>query len=65
MRKPKITTKRVSPLPNPEARSGMPLSFKVSAKERAVIQARADKYAGGNLSAYLRQAALEYDPEEK
>ncbi len=41
------------------------MGFKVNAQERAAIEAKAKKLAGGNVSAYLRHAALNYESGEK
>ena len=62
MKKPRITTPKLG---NPNARNGAPLGFKVNENERRVIEAKAGRYAGGNMSAYLRHAALNYEPGEK
>lgn len=56
MKKPRITTPK---LDNPNARK-KPMVFKVNEEEEELILSRASKLAGGNLSAYLRHAALNY-----
>lgn len=38
--------------------------FKVNQEEEARIQARADELSDGNLSAYLRHAALHYEDKK-
>lgn len=38
------------------------LNLKVSGKDRKVLNAKAKKYAGGNLSAWLRYAGSNYVP---
>lgn len=62
MKKPRITTERVK---NPNARTGAALQFKVNDEERTKIEAKAGKWAGGNLSAFCREAALKWEPEDK
>jgi hypothetical protein len=62
VRKPKITTPKIE---NPNARTGAPMGFKVNDAERAVIEEKARKLAGGNVSAYLRHAALYYRTDGK
>jgi hypothetical protein len=41
------------------------MGFKVNDAERAVIEEKARKLAGGNVSAYLRHAALYYRTDGK
>ncbi len=41
------------------------VNFKVTSKEMKLIQNNADKYAGGNYSAWLRHAAINYKPAKK
>lgn len=38
------------------------MSFAANDEEKAAIQAKADKYAGGNLSLWLRKAAVSFTP---
>lgn len=38
------------------------MNFKITTPERRRILAKAKKYAGGNLSGWLRQAGLNHDP---
>lgn len=39
------------------------LNFKVSVKDKKRLQDLADKYAGGNLSKWLRVAGLSFKPK--
>lgn len=41
------------------------LTFKVTKKQIEQLKAKADKYAGGNISAWLRYSALKYCPDKK
>lgn len=57
-RKIKLSTKKKK-----EPRSEWSLmNFKITTPERRRILAKAKKYAGGNLSGWLRQAGLNHDP---
>ena len=49
--------------PNPHRRKIFPLPL--SPTERSILQALANKYAGGNFSARIRHAALSYLPKER
>lgn len=40
------------------------INFKVTAWEYEEISRRADKYADGNLSAYVREACMLYSPKK-
>jgi hypothetical protein len=63
MKKPKITTPKLEK--NPASHTGKPMGFKPNEEERTAILAKAKRLAGGNLSAFLREAALKYEPEGK
>lgn len=41
------------------------INLKVTAKEMKAIQENATKYAGGNYSAWLRYAGMNYKPTKK
>ena len=41
------------------------MTIKVSEKELKELKDKADCYAGGNISAWLRYAGLKYVPEKK
>lgn len=60
MKNAKIITPKIE---NPNARR-KPMVFKVNQEEEARIQARADELSDGNLSAYLRHAALHYEDKK-
>lgn len=38
------------------------LNIKVSPKDRKILNAAAKKFEGGNLSAWLRRAGMQYKP---
>lgn len=40
------------------------MNLKVTARERDVLELQADKYANGNLSAWLRHAGRHYCPKK-
>ena len=40
------------------------INLKVSSRERKELNALAQKYMGGNLSAWLRYAGLRFDPKK-
>ena len=41
------------------------ITIKMIEKEKSEIQKKADLYAGGNMSAWLRYAALNHTPKKK
>lgn len=41
------------------------INLKAADEERAALQAKADKYANGNLSAWLRYAGLHHKPTKR
>lgn len=41
------------------------MNFKANTEDRKVIAARAKKYAKGNVSLWLRHAAMNYTPKRK
>lgn len=41
------------------------INFKCTDEELAVIKAKAEKYANGNLSEWIRYAAIELEPRSK
>lgn len=59
-----IKTKRAkNPHPNPNVKGRVqPIRF--STAEWKAIKANADKYAGGNMSAFIRFAAMNYSPRK-
>ena len=40
------------------------MNFKVTDEERALMQAKADKYTNGNVSDWLRYAGTKLDPKK-
>lgn len=49
-------------IPNPHARK-IPLPCRVNSEEMRHIMARAHKWFGGNVSALVREAVLNYKPK--
>lgn len=41
------------------------VNFKMSSDELEMARVRAEKYAGGNLSAFIREAILKYIPPQE
>lgn len=55
-----------TPLPQIYSRSNIyPVSVRFSSSERALLRDQAKEFAGGNLSEYIRYAALHFKPRKK